>query len=49
MLTLKVDQDHTDTTNVAYSLHEIAQLVEQGYTSGEGWSLSGEPESDEEN
>ena len=50
MLTLKIDIDKYNTMEFVDYLNYIATQLEKGFTSGEGWDMTGtsEDEGDEE-
>jgi hypothetical protein len=46
MLTVRIDDEFHNIGEIVNVLRRIAELVEQGYSSGiePGWNLSGEPD-----
>lgn len=46
MLTLVVDKDFDTKSGMCNYLRDVARAIDEGYTSGEGWELTGEEEPD---
>lgn len=47
MLTIQIDQDEGTTTELEDYLRDVADKVSNGFTSGEGWELTGSDESED--
>lgn len=48
MITIKIDNDEKTIEDQAIYLEYVAGAVRQGFQSGPGWDLTGEPEGEEE-
>ncbi len=48
MRTIEINQDQTTDNDIAYYLEEVARLINEGFTSGEGWKITGEEERQED-
>jgi hypothetical protein len=48
MLSISIPTEFSNKSDLAYALRHIADLIEEGYTSGGDWDLTGEEEESED-